>query len=75
MYKTKTERKTNWAAELIEKLAEKNSLQKNEAYNDEKYAENIPSMTEEELIEKGYLIRTETVVDEAPKGFVKYVEE
>ena len=75
LYKTKTERKTNWAVELIDKLAEKNYLQKNDGYKDEKYAEAIPSMTEEEMIEKGYLTKTETVVDEAPKGFVKYVEE
>ncbi len=74
-YKTKTERKTNWAVELIDMLAKKYGFEQNPNAKDEKFARAIPSMTEEELIEKGYLIKTETVVDEAPKGFVKFVEE
>ena len=56
-------------------LAKKYGFELNAESVDEKYARAIPSMTEEELIQKGYLIKTETVVDEVPKGFVKFVEE
>ena len=74
LYKTRTERKTNWALELIDIWAEKNSLTVNSDYKDEKYAVNYPNMTDEELIKKGYLTRTEVISDVPPKGFVKFRE-
>ncbi len=74
-YKTKTDRKTKWAIELVDMLAEKKNIGINKNFKEEPFAKTYPQMTDEELIEKGYMTRTETVVDEAPKGFVKYVEE
>ena len=73
-YKTRTERKTKWALELIEMWAEKNNLALNPDHKDEKYAVNYPAMTEEELIAKGYLTKTEVISDVPPKGFVKFKE-
>ena len=63
-YKTRTERKTKWMLELIDKLAEQHNLAKNEAYKDEDFAKAYPFMSEEELVEKGYLVITEKTVTE-----------
>ena len=74
-YKFKTNRKAVWAIELVEMLANKYNLELNEKHKDEEFAKAFPQMTEEELIAKGYMTKTETITNEPPKGFVKVVEE
>ena len=74
LYKTRTQRKTTWAMELIDMWANKFNLELNPDYKDEKYAVNYPKMSDEELIKKGYMTRTEEILDEAPKGFVRVKE-
>ena len=63
-YKTRTERKTMWMLELVDLLAEKHNLVKNEKYEDMDYTKDYPYMSEEKLIEKGYLVITEKTVTE-----------
>ena len=60
--------------ELIDMWANKFNLELNPYYKDEKYAVNYPKMSDEELIKKGYMTRTEEILDEAPKGFVRVKE-
>ena len=74
-YKFKTNRKAVWAIELVEMLAKKYNLEANEKHKDEPYAKTFPQMTEEELIAKGYMTKTETITNEPPKGFHKVIEE
>ncbi len=74
-YKFKTNRKAVWAIELVEMLANKYNLELNEKHKDEEFAKAFPQMTEEELIAKGYMTKTETITNEPPKGFLKVVEE
>ncbi len=73
-YKFKTGRKAVWAVELVEMLAAKLNLEANDKHKDEAYAKTFPTMTEEELIEKGYMTKTETITNEPPKGFHKVEE-
>ena len=73
-YKFKTARKTQWAIELVEMLASKLQLEANPKFKEEAYAKNYPHMTDEELIEKGYMTKTETITNEPPKGFHKVEE-
>lgn len=73
-YKFKTARKTQWAIELVEMLASKLQLEANPKFKEEAYAKNYPYMTDEELIEKGYMTKTETITNEPPKGFHKVEE-
>lgn len=73
-YKFKTSRKAVWAVELVEMLAAKLNLEANDKHKDEAYAKTFPTMTEEELIEKGYMTKTETITNEPPKGFHKVEE-
>lgn len=74
LYKAKTERKTKWALELIDELAKAKELIKNPDYKNEDFKKDIPAYTEEELIEKGYMTKTVTISNEAPKGFHKVEE-
>ena len=73
-YKFKTGRKAIWAAELVDMLATKLGLEANPKFKEEAYAKNYPHMTDEELIEKGYMTKTETITNEPPKGFHKVEE-
>ena len=73
-YKFKTARKAQWANELVEMLAGKLNLEGNPKYKEEAFAKTYKAMTEEELIAKGYMTKTETITNEPPKGFHKVVE-
>ncbi len=69
LYKTKTERKAKWMLELIDMMAEEKGLTVVTESNED-FKALYPSMTEEELIEKGYLVKNTVVTSEKPKGFV-----
>ncbi len=73
-YKFKTGRKAIWAKELVEKLAQENNLVKNENYKEEDFAKKYETLTEEELIEKGLIVKTVVITDVPPKGFHKVEE-
>ena len=73
-YKFKTGRKAVWAKELVEKLAQENNLVKDENYKEEDFAKKYETLTEEELIEKGLIVKTVVITDVPPKGFHKVEE-
>ena len=74
LYKFKTARKAKWALELVDALALKESLTKLDNYEPKNFKNDYPNLTEEELIEKGYIVKTVTITDKAPKGFHKVEE-
>ncbi len=74
LYKFKTARKAKWALELVDALALKESLTKLDNYEPKDFKNDYPNLTEEELIEKGYIVKTVTITDKAPKVFHKVEE-
>ena len=55
-YPIRTNRKLKWALELIEKMKEEKGLMVNPKYKEQDYTLDFPRMSDQEMIEKGYIV-------------------